>query len=249
MVSVKPKKSWKLPFIVIVAGLVVCLLMVVTILMVFGDHHDRPNLLNLTFAGNDVPSYDQLIATTSVLNNRFNALGIDASASPLRDNNGRSIIYVRYGNVSADRITAIATMPGNFEMRIQTSDNQSEHILYDGEVKSASISLHDGQTSASVPWVVSMALSSTGAEAFRQACIAHNVTSDQENHPIIMLLDGNIVYSAPLSRELVDVIANRTIDSLVMSAGLGDEGRELAEKVCASISGGELPVPLEVSGT
>lgn len=234
-----------------VAGVILVCLLAVAILLVASNygHQSQPNTLNLTFAGTGSVSGDQIEATKNVLQKRFDAIGYGASVSSEFDNSGRALITVHYGNGSADRITSIATMPGNFEMRIQTSGNQSEHILYGGEVKSASISLHDGQTSASVPWVVSMALSPTGAEAFRQACMAQNVTSDQENHPIIMLLDGNVVYSAPLSRELAEEIANHTIDSLVMSTSPGDEGRELAEKVCASISGGELLLPLEVSGT
>ena len=250
MVSGQRDITGSMSGIALIAGaVVVCLLFGI----VFVSFHDSwypsyPNVLNLAFAGNGTVSDDQVSATMTVLQNRFNGLGYDASVSRALNDSRGAIIDVQYGGVSTGGITAIATTPGHFEMRIQTVGNLSEHILYRGEVKSATSHRSTGPVGDPVHWGLSLILTPAGAELFRQACIGQNVTYDPENHNIIMILDGNVVQSAPLSSDLARQIASQPVDTIMLNTGMNDPGYILAEKICASISGGELPVPLKVAG-
>jgi hypothetical protein len=180
---------------------------------------------------------------------RFDALGYDASVSPALNNSRGAIIDVHYGYVSTSGITAIATTLGHFEMRIQTAGNLSDHILNRDEIKSATCFQSTGPVGDPVSWGLTLILTPAGAEHFRQACIDQNATYDPENHNILILLDGKVVNSVPLSSDLARQIASQSVDTLGLSAGGDGQGYVLVNKICASISDGELPVPLKVAGT
>lgn len=249
MTSVKPKKSPSVLIIALIIGAAVCLLAVVAILVVNGGPHKQPNLLTLVIAGNNASSNDKISAATSVLRDRFNALGCDASVSQIIDNNGRAFIYVFYGNISTDRVTAIATTPGHFEMQIQTAGNQSDYVLSDTDIKSASCSVEPGTINGSAISGVSIVMTPDGAAKFRQKCIEVNATGDPLNHSIITIMDGQRISAIPLSTSLGNRLPSNPVDVLVITTGSGDEGLSMAEKLSASLAGGELPAPLKVAGT
>jgi len=250
MVSDRPEKSRKL-FVagIVVGAVVVCLFVAVALLVISSYGHNTGwGVLDLAFAGNGTVSEDQVSATMTVLQNRFDALGYDASVSRALNDSRGAIISVNYGYVSTAGVTAIATTPGHFEMRIQTAGNLSEHILYRDEVKSATSFHSTGPVGDSVSWGLSLLLTPAGAEHFRQACIDQNATNDPENHSIITLLDGKVVQSTHLSSDMARQIASQPVDTIINNAGMNDQAYVLVETICASVSGGELPVPLKVAG-
>ncbi len=251
MVTDKPGK-WRKMIVIssIVGAVLICLAAIILLLTVTGSvGPTQPNSLNLTFAGNGVISDDQLSATRDVLQSRFDALGYGASVTTMRDASGNGLITIHYGNVSADKMAAIATTPGKIEMRIQTAGNQSEHILYGDDISHSTNLVNSSSTDEFTVWTVPITLKQAGAEKFRQACIGQNATSDPENHHIMMLLDSKVICSLPLSEGLAAELASHTIDTMMVNTGRGADGEMLAAKFCSSIAGGKLPVPLRVSGT
>lgn len=250
MVSDMQGKGGKLPVIGLYAiAVIVCLLFAIAFIVIYDyGHLSYPNTIRLSFAGNGTISSDQLSATTTVLQERFKALGIGASISTASDVSGHTFVDVNYGNASGDLVKEIATMPGHFEMRIQTTGNQSAHVLNGSEITTASLS-RTSDSNGTARWGATILLSPAGAQLFQAACVGYNATVDPENHTIIMLLDGAVISSAPLSTGLADQIEAGKIDTLVINAGNSDAGNVIAAKICACIASRELPVPLKLAET
>ncbi|MDD4254131.1 MAG: preprotein translocase subunit SecD [Methanofollis sp.] len=181
------------------------------------------------------------------LDEKVNSLGTkDARVNILTGLNGITR-YVRVELAGVDMKTAneIVGQQGKFEIRVQTTGNQTEHVIFGDVITSVNVPTKDQQGM----WGVGFTLSPEGADAFRQGAISSNAVNDPQNHELVMLLDNNTVYSAPLSAELASQLKASPSRSLSASTGVGDEGLKDAENLEIHLRAGALPVDVTVAGS
>ncbi|WP_286681043.1 preprotein translocase subunit SecD [Methanoculleus sp. DTU007] len=184
-----------------------------------------------------------------ILSDKVNALGMqDARINLLTPTGSDYPQYVRIELAGVDMATAqeIVGKQGLFEIRIQTTGNETEHVLYGDQITSVGVPQRDPGTQE---WGVGFSLSDAGAEAFRNAAIEHGAVDNPRAHYLMMLLDNETVYSAPLSGELAAQIRSGPVRSLSASTGLGDEGLEEAQALQVHLRAGALPVKVDIVGS
>ncbi len=154
--------------------------------------------------------------------------------------------YIRVELAGTDINTAqdIVSSQGKFEIRIVTTGNETEHVLFGDAVTSV-----DNPSQQNDYWGVGFTLSAEGAEALRDACIKYGAVSDPDSHFLMMILDGEPVYNAPLSPDLAAQIARRPVNDLKASTGYGEEGYKEAEALEIHLRAGALPVDVEIAGS
>lgn len=182
-----------------------------------------------------------------ILEEKINSLGTrDAKVNTITSLNGVTQ-FIRIELAGTDIATAqdIVSKQGKFEIRIQTSANQSEHVLFGDAITSVQTPSRDAYDS----WAVPFTLSESGAEAFRDACIEYNAVNDVASHHLWMFLDDQMVYDAPLDSSLATELKSRPIRSLQASTGTGDEGKEQAKVLEIHLRAGALPVEVEIAGS
>ncbi|WP_421908002.1 preprotein translocase subunit SecD [Methanolacinia petrolearia] len=181
-----------------------------------------------------------------ILEDKVNTLGTkDVQINTLTGANDVTK-YVRVELAGTDINTAqeIVSSQGKFKIRIVTSGNETEHVLSG-----------DAVTSVSTPsqrnnyWGVGFTLSEEGAEALRDACIQYGAVTDPDSHNLVMLLDGEQVYSAPLSSGLAAKLSKGPVNDLSASTGYGEEGYNDAEVLEIHLRAGALPVDVEIAGS
>ena len=159
-------------------------------------------------AGGTLTSYQQGVSKTTaedvkrILENKINTLGTkDAKVNTLTGmNNVARYIRVELAGVDMKQAQEIVGKQGKFEIRVQTTGNQTEHVL-SGETIT-SVQVPGQEPPGSDKWGVGFTLSESGAAQFRAAAIKFGATADPANHNLVMLLDNKTVYSAPLSEDL-----------------------------------------------
>lgn len=184
-----------------------------------------------------------------ILEDKVNSLGTkDARVNILTGLNGVTR-YVRVELAGVDMKTAneIVGQQGKFEIRVQTTGDASEHVLFGDAV--TSVSVPTVYPPGSGMWGVGFTLSEAGAQAFRAAAISSNAVNDPENHELIMLLDNTTVYSAPLSSDLAAKLKVEPIRELRASTGTGDAGLQDAMNLEIHLRAGALPVGVTVAGS
>ena len=154
-----------------------------------------------------------------ILENKINTLGTkDAKVNTLTGmNNVARYIRVELAGVDMKQAQDIVGKQGKFEIRVQTTGNQTEHVL-SGETIT-SVQTPSQEPPGSDKWGVGFTLSEGGAAAFRAAAIKYGATADPANHNLIMLLDNKTVYSAPLSEDLAGKLQSENIRQLFASTG------------------------------
>lgn len=238
---------------IIIAGLVigvmlVCLLVAAAVLMSSGGSNGATSaqgehVLKLK-AGNGTVTDSQLSQTKSILESRFQERGYSATISTMRDNQSNAYVLVDYGDTPNNDTVSIATTPGVFEMRIQTSGNESEHILFADDVKEVSSAMSYPDSNGA--WGISFSLSTSGAQKFQQACIDSGATRDPNHHYVMMLLDGHVFYNNPISGTMAGSIATKQVNTFRAMMGTGDTGKAMASQVYMCLKEGSLPISLEV---
>ncbi|MCX6681450.1 MAG: preprotein translocase subunit SecD [Methanoregula sp.] len=206
-------------------------------------------------AGGKVTSYQQGVprATADVvkriLENKINTLGTkDAKVNTLTGlNNVARYIRVELAGVDMNQAQAIVGKQGKFEIRIQTTGNQTEHVLYGDSI--TSVQNPSQEPPGSNTWGVGFTLNEAGASAFRAAAIQYGATIDPENHHLQMLLDNRTVYSAPLSKDLAGKVQTENIRQLFASTGQGKYGMQQATNLEIHLRSGALPVDVNVAGS
>jgi preprotein translocase subunit SecD len=136
---------------------------------------------------------------------------------------------------------------GKFELRVQTPGNSTEHAV-SGDVIT-SVQLPSQEPPASDNWGVSFTLSEEGATAFRDAAIKYGATTDPGNHYLLMILDNETVYSAPLSDDLAGQLQTQKIRQLYASTGAGKAGSSQATQLEIHLRAGALPVDVGIAGS
>lgn len=184
-----------------------------------------------------------------ILEDKINSLGTrDARVNTLTGLNDVTR-FIRIELAGTDIATAqeIVGKQGKFEIRIQTSGNETEHVVF-GDVITTVTTPRQVPLGSNI-WGVGFTLSPEGAEAFRDATIAFGAVNDPDNHKLIMLLDDSVVYSAPLSQDLANTLKTRTVRELSASTGSGEPGLDEALNLEIHLRAGALPVDVEIAGS
>ncbi|MDD4566399.1 MAG: preprotein translocase subunit SecD [Methanoculleus chikugoensis] len=183
-----------------------------------------------------------------ILNEKVNALGMqDARINLLTPTGSEYPQYVRIELAGVDMTTAqeIVGTQGLFEIRVQTTGNETEHVLYGDQITSVGVPQkdYDGR------WGVGFSLTDAGAEAFREAAIESGAVNNPNAHNLVMILDNETVYSAPLGGDLPAQLRSGPVRSLSASTGTGDAGLEDAMTLQIHLRAGALPVKVEIVGS
>ena len=206
-------------------------------------------------AGGKITSYQPGVSKSTaenvkrILENKINSLGTkDAKVNTLTGmNNVARYIRVEMAGIDMKQAQEIVGKQGKFEIRIQTTGNQTEHVL-SGETIT-SVQVPGQEPPGSDKWGVGFALSESGAAAFRAAAIKFGATADPANHNLIMLLDNKTVYSAPLSEDLAGKLQSEDIRQLFASTGTGKYGSQQATNLEIHLRAGALPVDVTIAGS
>ncbi len=180
--------------------------------------------------------------TKTILSEKMNSLGLkDIPVKTVGD----EYILIDFAGIDLATAREIAEKPGKFEIRIQITGNETKHVLYGEDIGSVGIvgfNEEDGM------WSTPFTLSETGALALQKAAIEAGATTNPMGHNLVMLLDGNEVYSAPLSNSAAQQLETGPIYSWQSSTGAGDEGKAKAQQLQIHLRAGALPVNVEIIG-
>jgi preprotein translocase subunit SecD len=149
--------------------------------------------------------------------------------------------------VSLSQAKEIVGKQGRFEIRIHTTGNATEHVLYGDAINTVGVPTQNPPGSGS--WGVTFTLTEEGANQLRDSAIRYGATTDPDHHYLDMLLDGNVVYSAPLSPGLAAKLQSEPIRELYASTGSGQTGLNDAKTLEIHIRAGALPVEVKVAGS
>jgi len=178
--------------------------------------------------------------TIDVLNNKLgNGLGM--KDLPIRAV-GSEYIDIDFAGVELNDARSLVETPGKFEMRLQTTENETVHVLYGNSIPSVGVVGQDSKTGV---YYVPFTLNEEGARALQQTAINVGATTNPNAHYLIMLLDDNIVYSAPLSPDAAAQLSTYPIYSWQAGIKSYEEARELQIHLRA----GALPVNVEIIGS
>jgi len=206
-------------------------------------------------AGGEITTYNMGVSKSTadtvkrILESKINAIGTkDAKVNTLTGfNNVARYIRVELAGVDMKQAQEIVGKQGKFEIRVQTAGNETEHVLSGDTI--TSVQLPSQEPPGSDKWGVSFTLSEAGATAFQEAAIKYGATADPENHNLIMLLDNETVYSAPLSDELAVQLQTQKIRQLFASTGTGKYGSNQASELEIHLRAGALPVDVSIAGS
>ncbi len=180
--------------------------------------------------------------TKTILSEKMNSLGLkDIPVKTVGD----EYILIDFAGIDLATAREIAEKPGKFEIRIQTTGNETKHVLYGENIESVGIV---GYNEMDGMWFTPFTLTEGGALALQKAAIEIGATRNPMEHNLIMLLDGNEVYSAPLSNSAAQQLETSPIYSWQSSTGSDDEGKAKAQQLQIHLRAGALPVKVEVIG-
>jgi preprotein translocase subunit SecD len=181
--------------------------------------------------------------TKEILSDKLNSLGLkDIPVKTVGD----EYILIDFAGIDLATAKNIAEKPGKFEIRIITQGNESEHALYGDKIESVSIVGYqedDGQ------WYVPFTLTDAGAIALQKVAMETGATKDPLSHNLVMYLDENEVYSAPLSYSAASRLENAPIYSWQASTGPDEDSKTKAEELQIHLRAGALPVNVELMGS
>ncbi len=205
-------------------------------------------------SGGTLTSYEQGVSKETaeqvkkILEDKLNALGTkDAKVNPLTGLNGIShYVRVELAGISLSEAKEIVGKQGRFEIRMHTTGNATEHVLYGDAINTVGVPTQsvEGKT-----WGIPFTFTEQGATEFRAAAIQYGATTDPSQHYLDMLLDGKVVYSAPLAPSLAANLQAGPVRELSASTGSGDEGLADAKNLEIHLRAGALPVEVKVAGS
>jgi len=181
--------------------------------------------------------------TKEILSDKLNALGLkDIPVTTV----GEDYILIDFAGIDLATAKDIAEKPGKFEIRIITEGNESRHVLYGDAIQSVGIAGYndnDGQ------WYTPFTLTDAGAEALQETAIDTGATTNPMAHNLVMYLDDEEVYSAPLSPSAAARLEQYPIYSWQASTGGDEESQAQAEQLQIHLRAGALPVNVELMGS
>ena len=184
-----------------------------------------------------------------ILENKINTLGTkDAKVNTLTGlNNVARYIRVELAGVDMNQAQEIVGKQGKFEIRIVTVNNQTEHVLSGDAI--TSVQTPSQSPAGSNNWGVGFTLSDEGASAFQAAAVKYGATVEPSKHNLVMILDNQTVYSAPLSTDLAGTIQGTPVRQLYASTGSGTYGMDQATTLEIHLRAGALPVDVGIAGS
>ena len=193
---------------------------------------------------NETISEATLELTKDIMTKKINKYGLSSTAiRSVTDSQNNAYMQIDFAGMTVDQANTIVGTPGKFEMRIQTTGNESAHVLYGEDVAGVSpaqMFIDEGNT-----WGVPIMLSQKGAQELQQACIKYGATTDPNNHQLIMLLDGVEFNREPLSSALASSIAQAPVLQMNAMLGTNATAKAQAENVYVQMSSGSLTVQVQ----
>ncbi|MGB9927457.1 MAG: preprotein translocase subunit SecD [Methanosarcina sp.] len=179
--------------------------------------------------------------TRDILNDKLNALGL--KDIPVRTV-GEDYILIDFAGIDLATAKEIAERPGKFEIRIQTSGNETQHVLYGDSIESVGIpSFHDGQ------WHTPFTLKQEGAVTLQKVALETGAIDDPDSHYLIMYLDDEEIYAAPLSYSAAAKLREGPIYSWEASTGTDETAKTQAQALQVHLRAGALPVNVVLVGS
>ncbi|RXA21236.1 preprotein translocase subunit SecD [Methanosarcina sp. MSH10X1] len=179
--------------------------------------------------------------TRDILNDKLNSLGL--KDIPVRTV-GEDYILIDFAGIDLATAKEIAEKPGKFEIRIQTTGNETQHVLYGDSIASVGIpSFHDGQ------WHTPFTLKEDGARTLQKVALETGAIDNPEEHYLNMYLDEVQIYGAPLSPEAAEKLREGPIYSWEASTGTDEAAKTEAEALQIHLRAGALPVNVVLVGS
>lgn len=186
-------------------------------------------------------STDTRDLTKEILSDKLNSLGI--KDIPVRTV-GDKYILIDFAGIDLATAKEIAEKPGKFEIRIQTTGNETEHVLYGDSIVSVGVpSFHDEQ------WHTPFTLDDDGARTLQKVALETGAIDDPDSHYLKMYLDGVEIYGAPLSSSAAEKLRDAPIYSWEASTGTDDAAKTEAKALQVHLRAGALPVNVELVGS
>jgi preprotein translocase subunit SecD len=179
--------------------------------------------------------------TKDILSDKLNSLGL--KDIPVRTV-GEDYILIDFAGIDLATAKEIAEKPGKFEIRIQTTGNETEHVLYGDSIASVGIpSFHDEQ------WHTPFTLNEEGARTLQEVALETGAIDDPDNHYLIMYLDEVEIYGAPLSYSAASKLREGPIYAWEASTGADETAKQQAEALQIHLRAGALPVNVVLVGS
>ncbi|MCK9630320.1 MAG: preprotein translocase subunit SecD [Methanoregula sp.] len=193
-------------------------------------------------------SKDSAAHIKTILENKINSMGTkDAKVNTLAGlNNVVRYVRIELAGVNMNEAQQIVGKQGKFEIRVQTTGNQSEHVVFGDKISSVQVPEKDLQSGS---WGVSFTLDSAGAAEFQDAAIKYGATDDPDSHELMMILDNVTVYSAPLNDRLASSLKTEQVRQMIASTGTGTAGANAATNLEIHLRAGALPVDVSIAGS
>jgi preprotein translocase subunit SecD len=179
--------------------------------------------------------------TKQILSDKLNSLGL--KDIPVRTV-GADYILIDFAGIDLATAKEIAEKPGKFEIRIQTTGNETEHVLYGDSIVSVGIpSFHDEQ------WHTPFTLDDEGARTLQKVALETGAIDDPDSHYLIMYLDEVEIYGAPLSQSAAAKLREAPIYSWEASTGTDEAAKTEATALQVHLRAGALPVNVKLVGS
>jgi preprotein translocase subunit SecD len=179
--------------------------------------------------------------TKEILSDKLNSLGL--KDIPVRTV-GEDYILIDFAGIDLTTAKEIAEKPGKFEIRIQTTGNETQHVLYGDAIQSVGIpSFHDGQ------WHTSFTLNEEGARQLQKVALETGAIDNPDSHYLIMYLDEVEIYGAPLSYSAAEKLREGPIYSWEASTGTDEAAKTEATALQVHLRAGALPVNVKLVGS
>ena len=179
--------------------------------------------------------------TKDILSDKLNSLGL--KDIPVRTV-GEDYILIDFAGIDLATAKEIAEKPGKFEIRIQTTGNETEHVLYGDSIVSVGIpSFHDEQ------WHTPFTLDDEGARTLQKVALETGAIDNPDDHYLIMYLDEVEIYGAPLSYSAASKLREGPIYSWEASTGTDETAKKEAEALQIHLRAGALPVNVVLVGS
>jgi len=179
--------------------------------------------------------------TKEILSDKLNSLGL--KDIPVRTV-GDEYILIDFAGVDLATAKEIAEKPGKFEIRIQTTGNETQHVLYGDSIVSVGIpSFHDGM------WHTPFTLNENGARALQKVALETGAIDNPDEHYLNMYLDDVKIYGAPLSPDAAARLREAPIYSWEASTGPDEAAEAEAKALQIHLRAGALPVNVVLVGS
>jgi len=204
--------------------------------------------------------------TRQIIETKINMLGLASTTIRTVRNN---LMIIDLAGIDIRTAEDIVGKPGKFEVRIQTNgtkgdiakgqrleeiENITAHVMYgSGGIESVGTTptseIRKWQGEEYEEWGAPFALNEEGATALRDSAIAFGAVDNPEDHELAMLLDDEVVYSAPIADEACKKLEEGVIYRWTANTGPEEEGRKKARELIIHLKAGALPVNVKRIGS